>query len=96
MGTFRIVAGSCLTHASRKPEGPRKFSARTVQKKIPDPFVSLTRQENENITLGFCRPIHRVNVNLGIVASNCEVRTVWAECNCRDTIRMQELLQALA
>ena len=24
----------------RKPEGPRKFSARTVTKKIPDPFVS--------------------------------------------------------
>ena len=26
-------------HGSRKPENPRKFSARTITKKIPDPFV---------------------------------------------------------
>ena len=27
-------------HGSRKPAGPLKFAARTVTKKIPDPFVS--------------------------------------------------------
>lgn len=32
-------AGSCSTHASRKPDGPRKISKRTVTKKIPDTFV---------------------------------------------------------
>lgn len=31
-----------LNHGSRKPAGPLKFSARTVTKKIPDPFVSST------------------------------------------------------
>jgi len=35
-----MAAGSGSTHASRKPEGPRKFSSRTETKKIPDPFVS--------------------------------------------------------
>jgi hypothetical protein len=35
-----MAAGSGLTHASRKPEDPLKFSVRAVTKKIPDPSVS--------------------------------------------------------
>ena len=34
-----MAAGSGSTHASRKSEGLHKLSARTVTKKIPDPFV---------------------------------------------------------
>jgi hypothetical protein len=45
-----MAAGSSSTHASRKPEGPRKFSARTVIKMIPDPFVSFHSSELSGIT----------------------------------------------
>ena len=36
----RIVRYGYSNHGSREPENPRKFSARTVAKQIPDPFVS--------------------------------------------------------
>ena len=42
-----MAAGGGLTPASRKPEGPRKFSERTVTKKIPDPFC-FPDQEDQN------------------------------------------------
>lgn len=46
-GGLLNCCGSCSTHATRKPEGPRKFSARTVTRKDSRPLLFQKRKHSE-------------------------------------------------